>query len=247
MRCVNKYIPLPWVRMNIQKHLQPRPFFRYFFRKMLIHKAPNMLNFRQPHFRFRVIIRKKAPIHILPLCIAPIIARDDPVRIDHGQKPKLKVLAQFVRQDVPGKQEVHHAMNYEAWMGLSWVLPAHYHYCGLVGVLFLVLVRYLQQGEVDASITFTNTGEFNEWKRRCLRNIFNLPYMWLQLSISIWNSISYKDLIIIIVKFEIKTAWIKRLWLMWVQLVNFNMVWRDIVFHIEAAVEPALAVILVGF
>jgi len=82
--------------MYIEKHLEFRPFFWYFLREIVLHKRSNMLNLSQSHFGFRVIVCKEAPIHIFALCVASIITRNDAIRIDHWQNPKLKIFTKFV-------------------------------------------------------------------------------------------------------------------------------------------------------
>jgi len=70
-----------------------------------------VFDFRQPHFGFRVVVCKKTPIHIFALGVAPVIARNDTIRIDHWKNPELKLLPQNMRQDIPGKQEIDKSVN----------------------------------------------------------------------------------------------------------------------------------------
>ena len=86
---------------------------------MLLHERSNVFDLSQSHFGFRITISKEAAVHVFSLSIASVVASYDSVRIDHGQEPELKVLAQFMRQYIARKQEVYHAMNDEARMRLA--------------------------------------------------------------------------------------------------------------------------------
>ena len=136
-------------------------------------------------------------------------------------------------------------MNNEAGMSFAGVLAAEDHDHWLVLVL-LVLIRDLEHWHVDAAIRLANAAEFDEVERRCLGYVSDLLDMTLHLCIRIWYGVRYVDLVVFVIELEVEAHSIIRLGLMWIHLVDFLVVNRDVVVHVEAAVEPTLAILLVA-
>jgi len=92
---ISEDISLARMRMNIEKHLQSLPLFRNLLRKVLFHEGSYVLDFSQPGLGFGVVISKEASVHIFALGVASVVARNDTIRIDHGQNPKLDLFSDF--------------------------------------------------------------------------------------------------------------------------------------------------------
>ena len=73
MWSINKDVPLPRMRMNIQEHLELVSLLRDLLGEVFLHKLPYMLHFSQPHLCLGIIVSKKAPVHILALSVAPVV------------------------------------------------------------------------------------------------------------------------------------------------------------------------------
>ena len=69
----------------------------------------------------------------------------------------------------------------------------------------------------------------------------------MHLRVCVWNRIGHVNLIQLIIKFEVKAACVIGFWFVRIHLVNFNVVRRDVVVDIEAAVVPALTIRVVAF
>ena len=82
--------------MDINKHFQFLFLFLHFGIEMFIAERPYQLNLGQPGFGFRVSFSKEASIHIFTLSVAPIVACNDTIWIDHWQDPELETLPKLV-------------------------------------------------------------------------------------------------------------------------------------------------------
>ena len=100
MGCVSEYVSLTRMRMNIKEHLQSLPLLRHLLGKVLFHEGSDVFDLGQPSLCLWVVIRKEAPIHIFALGVASVVARNDSVRIDHGQDPELDLLSDFEGLDI---------------------------------------------------------------------------------------------------------------------------------------------------
>ena len=71
--------------------------------------------------------------------------------------------------------------------------------------------------------------------------------MRLHLGVSIWNCIRYIDFIHVVVELEVKTHCIITFGLVRVHLIDFHMVWGDVILNIESTLKPPLLVLFVRF
>jgi hypothetical protein len=115
-------------------------------------------------------------------------------------------------------------MNNEATVRFSRVLTTQNHDGWLKGILLFILICYFDQWHIDASIGLSNAREFNELKWGGLCNFFDLPEMALHLSVSIGHCVCHVYLVHLIVKFEVEAHCVVTLGLMWIHLVDLNMV-----------------------
>ena len=78
--------------MDINEHLQS--FFLLFNSsiEMFLAEGADQLNLGQSGFRFWVSFGIETSIHIFTLGVAPVIACDNTIRINHGQDPELEGL-----------------------------------------------------------------------------------------------------------------------------------------------------------
>ena len=127
------------------------------------------------------------------------------------------------------------------------MLPPNNHNGRFVRILLLVLICDLHQRDVDPRIAFSDAREFDEWKWGGLSHGLDLSEVWLHLRVCVWNCIGHVNLIRLIIKFEVKAACVIGFWFVDIHLVNFNVVRRDVVVDIEAAVVPALTIRVVAF
>ena len=100
---------------------------------------------------------------------------------------------------------------------------------------------------IDPSITFPNIQYFHKLKRTILCHVLNLSDVTLKLSISVWDCVSYENLIEFIIKFIVETHLIIRFWFMWIHFVNFGVIWWNIIVYVESTLEPAWSVFQMTF
>lgn len=225
MWSVNKDVSLARMGVNIQEHLQLAPLVGYLLREILLHEMADVLDLCESHLGLWVLIREEAPIHVLALSVAAIVTRYDTVRVHHRQNPELEVLPQLVREDITLKQKVYEAMNDEARVRLSRMLPTQDHDRWLERILLLVRIRYFQQRDVDASITLPNAGELDELEGRCLRHGLDLVDVRLQLRVGVRYRVRNVYLILFELKFEVKAHAVVGLGLVRIHFVDFHVVW----------------------
>lgn len=96
MRSVNEDVSLARVRVNIQEHLELAALVGNLLGEILLHEMADVLYLCESHLGLWVLVREEAPVHVLALGVAAVIARDDAVRVHHRQNPELKVLPQLV-------------------------------------------------------------------------------------------------------------------------------------------------------
>jgi len=97
--------------MYIKEHLQLIPLLWDLFRKVLFHKCSDMLNFSQPIFGLRVVIGKKASIHIFALGVASVVATNNAVGVDHGADPEFQVLSKLMGKHISREQKVYQTVD----------------------------------------------------------------------------------------------------------------------------------------
>ena len=82
--------------------------------QFLFKVGSDQLNLSQPNLKsFWIVISKEVSIHILALCVASIVARNDTIWIDDGGDPKLVHVPQLVADYLSRKEEIQETMDDE--------------------------------------------------------------------------------------------------------------------------------------
>jgi hypothetical protein len=71
--------------------------------------------------------------------------------------------------------------------------------------------------------------------------------MGLHLGVTVWHRVGNKHLILLIIKLKIETHHVVGLWFVWVHLVNFYMIRRNIILNVKTTLKPSLLILLMGF
>jgi hypothetical protein len=145
--------------MNVQKHLKPIRFCRKLF---LQHITYNFTLVGSILARIRVVISKEMPIHILTLQVASVVANYDTIGVDDGQDPYLMRLSKLVGQQTSRKQMVGEPMNDKTTVRFSRVLSTYNYDDGPFGRLVLIVVGYLDYGNVKTAYTCACGFKFNK-------------------------------------------------------------------------------------
>jgi len=103
------------------------------------------------------------------------------------------------------------------------------------------VVGDLHKWYFNTAIALSDGTKFDEGEWRRISHVLYLSNVRLHLSVSVGNSISHVYFILVVVEPEVETHSIVRFGLVRVHLVDFDVVGRDIVVHVESTLEPASA------
>ena len=115
-------------------------------------------------------------------------------------------------------------MDDETRVRFTGVLSAHYHDSWLVRILFLFLVRNLNEWQIDTSIGFADRTELDKLEWRHFSNVPDLSQVHLHLSVSVRNGISHEHFVHFVFELEVERHAIIGFGFVRVHLVDFLMV-----------------------